>query len=197
MAGSRTGQAAEAGAREQAANGARPGGAEPGGAQPAESNVPPDLFRRVLGSHAAGVVVVTADPGDGPVGLTATSFSSVSLDPPLVSFYIDARSGSWPGLRDSRTFAVNILHEHQRDVASRFAAKGVDRFAAPTRWFRGPGAVPLLHGAVGYVRCLRHDVLAVGDHWLVVGRVVGAEADAGTDSRPLLYHRSRYGRFEA
>ncbi|RCV57440.1 flavin reductase family protein [Marinitenerispora sediminis] len=171
------------------------GPAEPAGRAHADVNVPPDVFRRVLGAHAAGVVVVTADPAEGPVGLTATSFTSVSLDPPLVSFYIDARSGSWPGVRDSRTFAVNLLHEHQRDVAARFAARGVDRFAAPTRWFRGPGGVPLLHGAVGHVRCLRHDVLAVGDHWLVVGRVVGAET--GDDGRPLLYHRSRYGRFEA
>ncbi|MFC3520825.1 flavin reductase family protein [Streptomonospora nanhaiensis] len=155
-----------------------------------------DAFRRVMGAHAAGVVVVTAEGAQGPVGVTATSFTSVSLDPPLVSFYIDDRSGSWPALRGAPSFAVNILGEDQREVAARFATRGIDRFAHPTRWRRGADGLPLLQGAAGHVLCLKHDVLAVGDHWLVVGRVAQAHVSEDTE-RPLLYHRGRYGRFTA
>ncbi|GAA3726132.1 flavin reductase (DIM6/NTAB) family NADH-FMN oxidoreductase RutF [Spinactinospora alkalitolerans] len=187
----RTGGADEAPGREPAADSA----ARTASRLPRDGAVPADLFRRALGSHAAGVVVVTAHPAAGPVGMTATSFTSVSLDPPLVSFYVNAGSGSWPGIRDAGAFAVNILDERQHDTAARFAAKGTDRFAPPTRWSHGPEGLPLLHGAVGHVLCLRHDLLAVGDHWLVVGRV--ADASVSEDGRPLLYHRSRYGRFDA
>ncbi|TDQ53333.1 flavin reductase (DIM6/NTAB) family NADH-FMN oxidoreductase RutF [Actinorugispora endophytica] len=159
------------------------------------TQVSADLFRATLGTHAAGVVIVTAPSPDGPpVGMTATSFTSVSLAPPLVSFYVNAASGTWPGIRDARGFAVNILAEHQHDTAARFATRGVDRFAPPTRWSEGPDGLPLLDGVAAHVLCERHDLLAVGDHWLVVGRVVGAAVDGGTD--PLLYHRGRYGRFD-
>ncbi|GAB3213209.1 flavin reductase family protein [Marinactinospora thermotolerans] len=177
-------------------NGGRDTVSRPDGTRPRDlPAVSPQTFRQTLGSHAAGVVVVTAHPGDVPVGVTATSFTSVSLDPPLVSFYIDARSGSWPGIRDSATFAINILDEGQRDLAARFATRGIDRFAAPTTWYPAPGGAPLLDGTVGHVLCRRHDLLAVGDHWLVVGRVI--DAAVREEGRPLLYHRSRYGRFDA
>ncbi|MFB9800792.1 flavin reductase family protein [Streptomonospora salina] len=149
-----------------------------------------------MGEHAAGVVVVTAEAPHGPVGVTATSFTSVSLDPPLVSFYIDDRSSTWQGLREAPAFAVNILGEHQQEVASRFAARGVDRFAPPTRWRRGSEDLPLLHGAAGHLLCRKHDVLAVGDHWLVVGRVAQSRVSAEA-GRPLVYHRGRYGGFSA
>ncbi len=155
-----------------------------------------ERFRRTLGAHAAGVVVVTADTAEGPVGMTATSFAGASLDPPLVSFFVDAGSNTWPGIRDSRAFAVNILGEDQQEVATRFATRGVDRFAAPTQWHRGPEGLPLLGGAAAHVLCLHHDLFAVGDHWLVVGRVAAAES-AADGGRPLLYHRGRYGRFAA
>ncbi|GAA1775151.1 MULTISPECIES: flavin reductase family protein [Streptomonospora] len=173
-------------------------GSEPGrsGRLPQEGAVAADGFRRVMGAHAAGVVVVTAEAPHGPVGVTATSFTSVSLDPPLVSFYIGDGSSTWPGLREAPCFAVNILGEHQQEVASRFATRGVDRFAPPTRWQQGPDALPLLQGAIGHLLCRKHDVLAVGDHWLVVGRVAQARVSPEAD-RPLLYQRGRYGRFSA
>nr|WP_285757832.1 flavin reductase family protein [Nocardiopsis ansamitocini] len=160
----------------------------------AGDGVPAELFKRTLASHAAGVVVVTALPETGgPVGVTATSFTSVSLSPPLVSFYVNAASGSWPGLREARSFTVNVLAGHQEDVAARFATKGIDRFAEPTRWSPGEDGTPLIEEAAAHVVCTRHDLLAVGDHWLVVGRVTGALVDG--ESGPLLYHRGRYGRF--
>jgi flavin reductase (DIM6/NTAB) family NADH-FMN oxidoreductase RutF len=147
-------------------------------------------FRRALGQHAAGVVVVT---GPGPVGLTATSLTSVSLDPPLVSFCVGRDSTTWPDLREAEMFAVNVLSGGQAVIASRFAGRGVDRFGGPTAWRAGPNGVPILCGTAAHLLCEPYDTIALGDHWLVVGLVVGTELGAAPD--PLLYHRGRYGGF--
>ncbi|GAA1071737.1 flavin reductase family protein [Nocardiopsis composta] len=150
-----------------------------------------DAFRRALAAHPAGVVVVTADSGGRPVGLTATSFTSVSLDPPLVAFYIAATSSTWPHLRGAGQFAVNLLTEDQRDLAARFARRGGDRFAPPTEWTPGPGGTPLLGGAAAHLLCRSERTEEVGDHWLVVGRV--RSADVHRPTRPLLYHQGGFG----
>ncbi|WP_336209398.1 flavin reductase family protein [Nonomuraea sp. LPB2021202275-12-8] len=152
-------------------------------------------FRRALAVHAAGVVVITAQTDGIPVGLTATSFSSVSLDPPLVSFYVDQSSTTWPWLRSADHFAVNVLASDQVEVAARFARKGVDRFAEPTRWRPGPLGAPLLQDVSAHLICLPHETVDVGDHTLVVGLV--AEANVHSTGRPLLYHQGRFGRFIA
>ncbi|WP_433515857.1 flavin reductase family protein [Nonomuraea sp. CA-143628] len=151
-----------------------------------------DEFRTALAQHAAGVVIVTARPEGVPVGLTATSFSSVSLDPPLVSFYVDQSSTTWPWLRLADHFAVNVLAGHQHDLATRFARRGIDRFAEPTRWHPGPHETPLLEDVSAHLICLPHTTVEIGDHTLVVGLVTAAQT---TPARPLLYHRGRYGRF--
>ncbi|MCW2876379.1 MAG: flavin reductase protein [Sphaerisporangium sp.] len=150
-------------------------------------------FRRALAVHAAGVVVVTAQTEGVPVGLTATSFSSVSLNPPLVSFYVDQSSTTWPWLRQAETFAVNVLASDQAELAARFARKGADRFAEPTRWTPGPDDVPLLGGVSAHLVCVPHTTVEIGDHVLVVGLVTGTGID--TSGRPLLYHQGRFGRF--
>ncbi|MEO3857203.1 flavin reductase family protein [Acrocarpospora sp. B8E8] len=163
--------------------------------RPAGGEVPigPEEFRQALAAHAAGVVVVTAQPDGEPVGLTATSFTSVSLAPPLVSFYVDQASTTWPALSKAEYFAVNVLASHQVELAARFARKGVDRFAAPTRWSPGLADVPLLEEVSGHLVCRAHHTSEVGDHILVVGLVVAA---AGGDGRPLLYHQGRFGDFQ-
>lgn len=148
-------------------------------------------FRRALGRHAAGVVVVT---GPGPVGLTATSLTSVSLDPPLVSFCVARDSTTWPDLRQAEFFAVNVLAGDQAAVASRFADRGIDRFGSPTRWRPGPYDVPILAGVAAHLLCEPYDTIALGDHWLVVGLVVGSEL--GESGEPLLYHHGQYGGFD-
>ncbi|MFC4565169.1 flavin reductase family protein [Nocardiopsis mangrovi] len=167
----------------------RPG--SPPGTPPGDRpDVGADEFRRALGAHPAGVVVVTADDGGHPVGLTATSFTSVSLAPPLVAFYVAASSSTWPRLRGAGHFAVNLLTEDQREVAARFARRG-DRFAPPTEWTRGPDGTPLLGGAAAHLSCRLHRIEEVGDHWLVVGRV--RTADVHSAARPLLYHQGAFG----
>ncbi|MBE3000823.1 flavin reductase [Nocardiopsis sp. HNM0947] len=158
--------------------------------------VDPGRFRTALSHHPGGVVVVTADVAGEPVGLTATSFTSISLSPPLVGFYVAETSSTWPKLRRSGEFAVHLLGEDQSDLAARFATKGVDRFAAPTSWRPGPEDVPLLDGTAVHLVCRRYDTRLVGDHWLVVGEVTHClELD---DPRPpLLYHRGAFGSFTA
>ncbi|MET8145858.1 flavin reductase family protein [Sphaerisporangium sp. NPDC005288] len=165
---------------------ARPDGTAPG-------SVDEETFRQALAVHAAGVVVITAQSEGVPVGLTATSFSSVSLDPPLVSFYVAQESTTWPWLRSADHFAVNILTGDQAELAARFARKGVDRFAEPTRWRPGPLGAPLLQDVSAHLVCLPYDTFTVGDHVLVVGLV--AEAGVYHPGHPLLYHQGRFGRF--
>jgi len=160
----------------------------------ASTGVAAEEFRTALARHAAGVVVVTALPEGGPAGLTATSFTSVSLAPPLVSFYAAQSSATLPALRMARSFAVNILGDGQSELAARFAAKDVDRFAEPTRWRPGPSGEPLLEGAAVHLLCDWYATHSVGDHWLIVGRVTGIE-QGGPEAAPLLYHRGRFGRF--
>lgn len=164
-------------------------------AEPATGAVDADGFRRALAVHAAGVVIITAQSDGIPVGLTATSFSSVSLDPPLVSFYVDQSSTTWPWLRDADHFAVNVLASDQADLAARFARKDIDRFAEPTRWRPGPLGAPLLQDVSAHLVCLPHETVDVGDHILVVGLV--AEARVHSPGRPLIYHQGRFGRFIA
>ncbi|NRQ37401.1 flavin reductase family protein [Nonomuraea sp. NN258] len=152
-------------------------------------------YRRALAVHAAGVVIITAQSDGIPVGLTATSFSSVSLDPPLVSFYVDRTSTTWPRLGAADHFAVNVLASDQAELAARFARRGTDRFAEPTRWRAGPLGAPLLQDVSAHLICLPHETMDVGDHVLVVGMV--AEARVHRPGRPLLYHQGRFGRFIA
>jgi flavin reductase (DIM6/NTAB) family NADH-FMN oxidoreductase RutF len=154
-----------------------------------------ELFRQAMSRHAAGVVIVTLASRSGPSGLTVTSFSSASLDPPLVSFYIGHDSSNWPAIRDARHFAVNLIGEGHQSLAHRFALKGEDRFAPPTRWSRGPKDLPLLSDATTHLICATESLVTVGDHELVVGLVL--DAALGSGERPLLHHQGRFTRPEA
>jgi flavin reductase (DIM6/NTAB) family NADH-FMN oxidoreductase RutF len=148
----------------------------------------------VLARHAAGVVVITVADGGGPAGLTVTSFTSASLRPPLVSCWVDERSETLPKLRSAGLFAVNILSGGQPETAARFAGRRADRFAPPTRWRPGPYGLPVLDGIAAFLACRPHSILKAGDHHLILGLVVHAEALGRTDD-PLLYHHGAYGRF--
>ncbi|RDG36793.1 flavin reductase family protein [Streptomyces corynorhini] len=151
-----------------------------------------ETFRSVFRHHAAGVAVVTAQ-GGRPAGFTATSLSSVAVAPPTVSFAMSTSSSSWPVFRDASHVGVHILAADQRDLASRFAtAAGPDRFAAPTRWRRGPYDVPVLDGVLAWLVCRVEVAVPAGDHRLIVARAVAAESRSG--GRPLLYHDRAYVR---
>ncbi|NUT39657.1 MAG: flavin reductase family protein [Thermoactinospora sp.] len=151
-----------------------------------------DGFRSALAQHAAGVVIVTAHSEGVPVGLTATSFTSASLDPPLVQFSIDRESTTWPWLRLADYFTVNVLGGDQAPLATRFARRGIDRFGEPTRWRPCQYGTPLLEGAAAHIVCRPYATHEIGDHVLVVGEVLET---AVHQERPLLYHRGRFGQF--
>jgi 3-hydroxy-9,10-secoandrosta-1,3,5(10)-triene-9,17-dione monooxygenase reductase component len=149
------------------------------------------LLREVLGHFASGVVVVTAAGPDGPVGFTCQSFSSLSLDPPLVSFAPARTSTTWPHIRAAGAFAVNVLADDHEHHSARFARSGTDRFAG-VAWTPGPDGVPLLDGVAAWVAATVEHEYDGGDHTIVVGRVRALGADPAR--APLLFHRGRYGR---
>ncbi|QCX81007.1 4-nitrophenol 4-monooxygenase/4-nitrocatechol 2-monooxygenase, reductase component [Streptomyces sp. YIM 121038] len=149
----------------------------------------PDLLRSVFRRHAAGVAVITAT-GSGPVGFTATSLTSVSAEPPMISFGIGTGASSWPAISRAEYVGVHVLGEHQEELAATFARSGADRFGAPTRWFEGPHGVPVLDGVLAWLVCRVVARVPAGDHRLVLAEaVVGDPAGAG---RPLLYHQGRF-----
>ncbi|MEU7381097.1 MULTISPECIES: flavin reductase family protein [unclassified Streptomyces] len=150
----------------------------------------PQLLRSVFRRHAAGVAVITARGDAGPVGFTATSLTSVSAEPPMLSFGIGTGGSSWPAIAATDHVGVHILGEHQEELAATFARSGADRFGAPTAWREGPKGVPVLDGVLAWLVCRVVTRVPAGDHRIVLAEVVlGDPAGAG---RPLLYHRGRF-----
>jgi len=149
-------------------------------------------FRQVLGHFATGVTVVTAAGDDGPVGLAVGSFASVSLDPPMVGFFPDRGSSSWPRIEGSGHFCVNVLAEAQEDVCRRFAAKGDDKFRG-LGWKPAASGAPVLDGILAWIDCDIESVSEAGDHWFVLGAV--RDLAVVHDGSPLVFFRGGYGRF--
>jgi 3-hydroxy-9,10-secoandrosta-1,3,5(10)-triene-9,17-dione monooxygenase reductase component len=147
-------------------------------------------FRDVLGRFASGVTVVTAVSGGEPVGMTCQSFSSVSLDPPLVLFVPAKTSRAWPLMQRAGRFCVSFLADGQSDLSNTMASRGADKFAE-LDWT--PSAVtgsPIFPGTLGHVDCTIHAVHETGDHYVVIGRVVDlVAADA---EQPLLFFQGKY-----
>ncbi|MFB8775172.1 flavin reductase family protein [Streptomyces broussonetiae] len=150
----------------------------------------PDLLRSAFRRHAAGVAVVTARGETGPVGFTATSLTSVSADPPMLSFSVSAGSSSWPAISGADHVGIHILGEHQRDLAATFARSGADRFAAPTSWREGPKGVPVLDGVLAWLVCRVVSLVPAADNRIVLAEV--ALGDPTGTGRPLLYHQGRF-----
>ena len=152
----------------------------------------PRTLRDALGCFATGVTVVTTFAHDGhPIGLTANSFTSVSLDPPLLLVCIARTSASVAAFRATENFAVNVLHIGQQPTSNLFATRGQDRFG-DTNWHTGECGTPVLDGSLASFECARHAVHDGGDHIVLVGRVVKAGFEPQRD--PLLYFRGRYRR---
>lgn len=156
--------------------------------------IDPIHFREVLGQYPTGVVVLTAIGADGaPVGMTVGSFTSVSLDPPLVAFLPDKASSSWKALREAGpSFCVNVLGAHQEDVCRAIAMRKVDKFDG-IDWTPSAAGNPVIDGTVAYIDCVVQDVHDGGDHDIVVGRVM--DLDVRSSAYPLLFFRGGYGSF--
>ncbi|WP_431221806.1 p-hydroxyphenylacetate 3-hydroxylase reductase component [Serratia sp. L9] len=149
----------------------------------------PRAFRRALGNFATGVTVVTAATTEGArVGVTANSFNSVSLDPPLILWSIDKRSGSYSVFEQASHFAINVLAADQIDVSNRFARPSEDKFAG-IEVDIGAGGAPLLADCAARFQCEKYQQVDGGDHWIMIGKVVAFD-DLGR--APLVYHQGAY-----
>lgn len=150
-------------------------------------------LREVLAHLPTGVTIITADTPDGPTGMAANSFTSVSLDPPLVLFCPAKSSSTWPAIRAAGTFCVNVMAGHHEPLIRQFARKGADRFAGVAYESHDEG--PALNEAVAWLGCRIEAEHDAGDHTIVVARVL--RLDAVPDAEPLVFLRGRYGRFSA
>lgn len=162
--------------------------------QPPEyiSGSDPRTLRDAMGCFATGITVVTTtDESHLPIGLTANSFSSVSLDPPLVSICLGKYVGSLDAFKAADAFAVNVLHTGQQPVSNTFASKGVDRFAE-VDWHTWDKGVPIIEGSLASFECVKTDMFDQGDHIIFVGEVVRVKFEPHRD--PLLYFSGKYRR---
>jgi flavin reductase (DIM6/NTAB) family NADH-FMN oxidoreductase RutF len=147
-------------------------------------------FRGAMGSFATGVTIVTAcDAGGRPVGLTANSFNSVSLAPPLVLWSLALAARSMAVFRHATYYAINVLAADQRELAERFASKVEDRFAM-LAYRAGAGGSPVLEGAAAVFECRSRSRHEEGDHVIFVGEVLRCAHRPG--AQPLVYHQGRY-----
>jgi flavin reductase (DIM6/NTAB) family NADH-FMN oxidoreductase RutF len=147
-------------------------------------------FRSALGLFATGVTIVTARAADGtPFGLTANSFNSVSLEPPLVLWSLARKASSMPTFERGSHYAIHILAAEQHGLAVRFATRGVDRFAG-LALREGAGGAPVIEGAAAVFECFNRSRYDEGDHVIFVGEV--ERCQARRDAQPLIYHGGRY-----
>lgn len=153
------------------------------------SGIDPIKFRNALGSFATGVTVITSvTEDDTPVGVTASSFNSVSLDPPLVLWSLAKNAMSLSAFQNSGHFCVHVLTAVQQDLSNKFASRGDDKFAG-LEWTRGVGNVPLLPKFAAQFQCRTTYQYEGGDHIIFVGEVVDYQH---TDEAPLVFHSGRY-----
>ncbi|MBI2817596.1 MAG: flavin reductase family protein [Acidobacteria bacterium] len=152
-----------------------------------------ELFRHVLGHFATGVAVVTTrQPSGKPWGFTVNSFTSVSLEPPLVLYCVDSSGESARAIAGSDYFGVNFLGDAQEHISRRFASRSGDRFEGVVYTETSNGS-PVLEGCLGYIECKKVALHTHGDHDVIIGEVLEAHAGEGN---PLLFFRGAYGRLK-
>ena len=157
----------------------------------------PDDFRRVMSHFASGVTIITAwDPDQRPTGLTASSFTSVSLHPPLILVCVSQKAQSYPAIKTAGRFAVNILSMGQEAVSRRFAtttSTREEKFAG-LDYRPGPLGLPILIDALAEFECTVVHAYPGGDHTIFVAQVDGADSRGDASKEPLLYFRGQYSR---
>ncbi|ABA80632.1 flavin reductase [Rhodobacter sphaeroides] len=155
---------------------------------PAAKGFDPRAFRAAMGCFATGVTVITAQADGRRVGVTANSFTSLSLEPPLILWSLLKASSSYPVFEAASHFAVNILAHDQIALSNRFACRTADKFDG-LEVTEGAGGCLLLPDTCASIQCLRETILDGGDHWILIGRVSAFDS---TDQAPLLFHRGAY-----
>ena len=151
-------------------------------------------LRRVFGAFPTGVTAIAALVDGRPVGIAASSFTSVSLDPPLVSVCVAHTSSTWPALRGSARLGVSVLGAHQEQACRQLAGRGGDRFAS-LDWHSTPDGAVLVEDASAWLDCSVEQLIRAGDHDIVLLRVHESDADPAVP--PLVFHASGFRRLEA
>lgn len=152
----------------------------------------PEMLKAALGRFVTGVTIITTCGRDGaPIGVTANSFNSVSMEPPLVLFSLDRRAFSLSAFTWSRRFAVNILSAEQAQLSDRFATPLADKWSR-VDWRPGRNGCPLIEGTLSRLECTTRHIYEGGDHLIFVGQVTALDVTAG--GAPLIYDRGRYRR---
>ncbi len=155
--------------------------------------IDPVQFREVMGNYPTGVTVVTAvDDDDKPIGMVVGTFSSVSLDPPLIAFLPQTRSSTYARLRDARAYCVNVLAHDQVDVCRLLSGSNPDKFDL-VEWKPSALGAPMIEGAVAYIHCSPQPPIDAGDHYIALCEVTSLEANRQTT--PLLFFQGGYGGF--
>lgn len=157
------------------------------------ASIDPKDFRRILGRFPTGVTVVTANSSDGPIGVAIGSFASISLDPPLVGFFLGNQSASGSAVESAGHFCVNVLSVEQVELCGVMASKGENKFEGVDYHAAPVSGAPILAGVMASIDCKVHSVVAVGDHNLIVGSVQHLEGSDGTD--PMVFFGGNYGTF--
>lgn len=168
-------------------------GDEKKAAAPSGGGVHEARFREVLGHFATGVTIVTAMEDGEPVGFTCQSFTSLSLEPPMVALAPAKSSTSWPRIAKAGAFCVNILADDQEALCRGFAVSGGDKFDR-VAWHPGVLGTPVIEGCLAWVECELEAIHDAGDHELVTGRVVEMTVVGG---KPLLFYRGGFGTFSS
>ncbi|KAA9108069.1 flavin reductase family protein [Microbacterium rhizomatis] len=153
--------------------------------------VDPRIFRDTLGHYASGITIISGIDDDGPIGFTCQSFYSVSVDPPLVSFSVMTTSTTYPRVRETGRFAVNVLAHDQHAVSNQFARKGTDKWAG-IDWRPARSGDPVILDTLMWLDCEIWAEHEAGDHQIVIGRVIEMSPPAWHKEEPLLYFRGQY-----
>ena len=151
----------------------------------------PRTFRDALGLYASGITVIAGHDGDEPLGFTCQSFYSVSTDPPLISFSVMVTSSTYPRIRETGKFSVNVLSKAQRPISNQFARSGIDKWAG-IAWRMSDGQNPIIDGTLTWLDC---EIIAehqAGDHRIVIGQVLTIGPSDRLIDEPLVYFRGNY-----
>ncbi|GAA4819723.1 3-hydroxy-9,10-secoandrosta-1,3,5(10)-triene-9,17-dione monooxygenase reductase subunit [Tomitella cavernea] len=146
-------------------------------------------LRNLIGNFATGITIISTMSDEAPVGFACQSFSSLSLDPPMVLFCPMKTSRSWNAIEAAGRFGVTILAEDQQDACAVFGSRNPDKFAS-VDWHRSPGGMPILDGELAWIDCTVEKVVDGGDHHVVFGRVQAF--GTGEPDKPLLFYRGQY-----
>ncbi|TJY67194.1 flavin reductase family protein [Arthrobacter sp. CAU 1506] len=148
-------------------------------------------FRNTLGHYASGVTIIAGHDGLEPIGFTCQSFYSVSMDPPLISFSVMLTSTTYPRIRDTGRFSVNVLSDTQQEISNQFARKGTDKWAG-IDWNPTRNRNPVIADTLMWLDCDLHSEYEAGDHYIVVGQVNEMSPAEWHTRDPLLFFKGKY-----